>query len=276
MGKLGFSLGMALLLGTVGCGDGSHPGNLPGGFGGGGGIVGSGGGSSGGSGGTAGANCEPDPTKGSVIQGDLVLLDALLMAPVSYHGYAHLVMDGTPCGYAIAAYDGTVDPTENFVLEGVSPLPFNWMRAYQDDGGTEDVMITLRVVNTQKDATVIGQFGFARASEIEAIYTSAGVTRDPTRATVLVQVIDGKFHTGYPGAEVSTLTDAVVAYPSGSGWSLGGQTDLAGVSALLNVEAEDFPGSSIGVHLVAGGQPQDFSTAVQLNAVSIITFAVGF
>ncbi len=273
MGKLGLSVGAALVLASVGCGDdGSHPPTLKSGLGGSGAVVGTGGSGTGGSGG----DCQPDPTTGSVIQGNLVVFDPTLLTPVSFMGKAILVMEGTPCGYAVGGYDATVDPVENFVLQGVKKLDFNWMHAYQDDATSEDVMTTLRVVYTQQDQSILDQFGFVRASDVEEMYTSAGVGRDPAKGTVLVQVVEGKLKTGHPGAIVSTLANAQVAYPSGGGWAIGGQTDLAGVGALLNADASEFPGSSVGVHIETSAGGQDFTALVEADAVSIITFAVGF
>jgi hypothetical protein len=278
MGKLWLGVaGASLVVWVVACGsDPSHPPNLKSGGDGGSGLVGGGGSGTGGSG-TGGTACEPDPTLGSEISGNLIVYNSLLTTKSPYVGFAHLVMEGAPCGLAIGEYNGTSGT--NFLIQGVKSLPENWVHIYQDDGGSEDVMTTLRAVNSVQDLSLQDEFAFVRASEIEAIYQTVGLTRDPTRGTVLVQVVEVLLNQQVPkaGVVISSGGESQVAYSIGSSWMLGvGQTDGNGLAALLNAEAADFPGKSLAVYAEAGGINDTFPTAVESDAVSIQVVTLGF
>jgi hypothetical protein len=105
------------------------------------------------------------------------------------------------------------------------------------------------------------------------------VERDPAKGTVLVEVVTAVnlVKTPVAGAIVSTLGEAQVAYGSGGSWALGsGPTDTSGVAALVNAEAEPFPGKSISVHVEDGAKTFDLTAPVQAGGVAILTFNTGF
>jgi len=77
-------------------------------------------------------------------------------------------------------------------------------------------------------------------------------------------------------AVVTTGGDAQIAYPSPSGWALGGATDTSGVAALLNATSEVFPGKSIDIYVESAGVSKTFSAAVENDAVSVLPVTVGF
>jgi hypothetical protein len=271
-----------LALWVAACGgDPEHPPNLPSGTGGngGGGLVSGSGGSNTGGSGNVGGNCTPDPTQGRTISGNIIVYDAFLSTKTPFAGNATAVIEGAPCGWVEADYYGSVDPPEPFVLTGAKPLNQSWIHFFQFDGGNEDVLPTLQAVYTINDLTLMDEFAFVRASDIDALYAAIGVERDPAKGTVLVEVVTAVnlVKTPVAGAIVSTLGEAQVAYGSGGSWALGsGPTDTSGVAALVNAEAEPFPGKSISVHVEDGAKTFDLTAPVQAGGVAILTFNTGF
>lgn len=262
-------------------GDPEHPPNLAGGGNGGGGLI-TGGGSGGAAGsGTGGTACttDPDPTLGTKVSGNIIVYDPALGTKAPFAGNATAVIEGLPCGWAQADYFGSVDPVEPFLLEGVKPAQVSWIHFFQHDNGTEDVVPTLQPVYTVNDLTLLDEFAFVRGSEIDALYASVGVERDPAKGTVLIQAVTalGTNKAPVTGAIVSTLGEAQIAYASGGSWALGsGPTDASGMAVLVNAAAEAFPGKSIAVHMEEGNKVFDLTAPVQAGGVSILTFNTGF
>jgi hypothetical protein len=272
-----------IALWLVACGgDPEHPPNLAShGVGGGGNTTGGGSGGASGSstGGTGGAPCDPDPTLGKTLSGNIIVYDPVLATKAPFVGNGTAVIEGVPCGWVQADFYGSTDPVEPFVLAGAKPLPQSWIHFFQHDKGTEDVVPTLQAVYTVNDLTLMDEFAFVRGSEIDALYASLGVERDPAKGTVLIQAVTvfGALKTPVSGAIVSTLGEAQIAYASGGSWALGaGPTDASGMAVLVNAAAEPFPGKSIGVHLEEGNKVFDLTAPVQAGGVSILTFNTGF
>jgi hypothetical protein len=141
--------------------------------------------------------------------------------------------------------------------------------------GAEDVMTTVIAVRTVSDLTLIDEFAFVRGSDVEALYQSAGVSRDPQKGTVLVQVVEvlGATLKLKAGAEVTSNEAGGVAYHSASGWALGGKTDETGVAAMLNASACGFPGTVVELTVETGAISAAVPAVVENGAVTFLRIA---
>lgn len=279
MGKSGL-FAIALLLGliTAGCGGGDdRPANIS--VGGDSGVGGFGGG---GSGGTGGTTCEPIPGKGAQVSGDsVVIYDPLFKFGDGFPpfmGQAEIKAEGDPCGSTTTTYDATSG--QGWQLDDVWKSGNTWVRAYQLETSSEPVYPTLVAVNTAADISVGTNFGFVRSTDVDKIYADTGVTRDPTRATAIVQLIDLKYGDPVAGGTVSiALAESQAAYPSGASWQLGvagSATDPSGLMAFLNVESKAFPGLSTSVTAITGSMKANYNIALEDGAVTVAWIGVGF
>lgn len=277
MGKTGLVAAVLLVGLSVGCGDGNdRPDNIS--YDGGGGVGAGGGGS-----GSGGTTCEPIPGQGVELSGDIVIYNSSLIPGQEGHppfsGQAEIKAEGAPCGWTTTTYDGSAGASQ-FVLDSVwKSSKFSWVRFTQLETSSEPVYPTMLPVVTAVDLNLLGEFGFVRSTDIDKIYTDTGVTPDPTRATILVQTKDPKFGTPQPGSSVTIGVDAQSAYLVGSTWQLGigdMQTDMSGLMALMNVQAQEFPGESQTLTTITGSTEQKNLVRIEAGRVTVVWIGIGF
>lgn len=280
-----FSGAVALALAIGGCGSDGHPPNLSpdGGFGANGGTGGTGMAGAGGAAGAAGSACTPDTAAGSKLSGDLIIYDSRFSQDhPGFLGQAEIRANGAPCGYVSTTYDGKAVPPDGglnkFLLEGVEKAAVAWVRFYQLPATTEDVAPTLLPVETWVDADLMGAYGFMRKSDIDKVYTETGTTADPTKATIVVQLIEGLSGGPATGGSVATAAASVTAYSAGGAWVLGGgaTTDLTGVAVLMNVDAPPFPGQGVQFTVTQGSKEQTHTALAEAGSVTVIWVLIGF
>jgi hypothetical protein len=193
--------------------------------------------------------------------GDIVIRNLAFKDFVGFAGKAELVVEGTPCGWAKASYDGTApQPTDGgknrFLLEGVKTKTVAYCHIYQAEGSTEAVYPTVLPIPASANVFDFdSQVGFYGVAEIDKVYSDTQTKRDPEKGTLIVRLTTGFGNSPAIGASLAAPT-GVIAYQVGSTWQLGGSTDETGVAIVLNADGKPFPGVSVNVEVIENGQKE--------------------
>lgn len=233
-------------------------------------------------GGSAGAaTCEPDLTKGKTVQGDVsVFTDDTFDTLAPYAGTAELSIPGEPCGFARTTYTpgagaaGAAGAGQDlFTLSGarvaVSIHP-NWLRMRQIDG-PDTLLPTILPVYTANDVTAKGYFAFVKPGTIDTIAGAVGMTQDPTKAQLVVQLSGAA-----PGVKVFIPGAEAIIYASNGTWVGNGQgTDATGFVLGLNVTA-DTAEAGTAVDVTTSSNGTVFTVTVIAGYVTWFQAALGF
>ncbi|MCC6216677.1 MAG: hypothetical protein IT376_17585 [Polyangiaceae bacterium] len=240
-----------------------------------------------GSGGTGGGDaeppdagpCEPNPAAGVTITGVVTQLVELTWPTknAAYEGRAAVDFTGAPCGRAIASFDGSQADggAATFTAVGVLQTGDHWfgVRPHPDE---TSVVGSILQANTDGDKDYPAGVTVVPVADLDAVYAGAGLTRDPSLATVLILLMEGSAIGLSPalGAEIN-FPGGTLAYEA-SGWGPTGGTGARGIVFALNVEAAEFPGENVtfSERLSDGTSGDEFGFRVAAGYVSIVR-AVG-
>jgi len=226
------------------------------------------------------APCEPYGPAGVVITGKVTTLENLEWPDrgAPYEGRAEVDFTGAPCGRVIAPFDGSAadagDP--KFRAEAVFKTGAHWFGVRADPADTS-VLASLILADTASDRDYPVGVTLLPLDDLEAVYSAAGVTRDPARATVMLVMVSRSALGVSPAAGVEVnFPSGTLAY-EGGGWGPSGGTGSRGLVFALNVDAAPFPGENQSfAHREADGTSgSEFAFRKAAGYVTIVRAALG-
>ena len=204
--------------------------------------------------------CEPVPSKGHSLGGRMFMFadDRFTRAPAEsedYTGTVEFQIEAFPCKFIVQEFNAS--PGTDFFIQGTKGGQ-NWLRR-AEVAGDGIVYPTLSPITTDADPMNV-DFHFAKRIVVEKIYSDAGVTLDPTKATM---VLRNGTNAQAPGTDLRACrVDGV--------WTLDNCTQ-GPPAAFLNVNAEPYPGGQTTINL---GEAT-FAPSLAAGALSVFDAIAG-